>query len=186
MTPRQRVMDALQGGRPDRVPRLEIWIGEWFARRLGCDVAAAHALLGQDGVMLPDRRPATSHAWASGVDEWGRIWKDGLYVGGAVDSEEDLRRYSPAPGYAARLFDPVAVAAVRKAFPHHCLFHGAHIGPFTAGYMAMGFERFFVRLLEDRDFVRRLLARRSVGIRSPGGLAIMALDLEMRRRMRLQ
>jgi hypothetical protein len=154
-------MDALGGGRPDRVPRFEIWIGEWFARRIGCDVAAAHARLGQDGVMLPDRRPAGSCAWASGVDEWGRIWRNGIYAGGAVDTEGDLDRYSPPPEYAGQLFDPRAAAAARKAFPNHCLFYGTHIGPFMAGYMAMGFERFFVRLMENREFVRRLLARRT-------------------------
>ncbi len=39
--------------------------------------------------------------------------------------------------------------------------YGTHIGPFTAAYMAMGLERFFLRLHDDLVFVRRLLAART-------------------------
>jgi uroporphyrinogen decarboxylase len=41
------------------------------------------------------------------------------------------------------------------------LIYGSHIGPFTAGFMAMGFERFFLRLVDDPAFVRQLLEART-------------------------
>ena len=65
--------------------------------------------------MLPSRRPPGSRAWGDGVDEWGRIWRGGLYVGGAVDTLADLTAWSPPLDYAAELFDPQTAAATRKA-----------------------------------------------------------------------
>jgi uroporphyrinogen decarboxylase len=50
---------------------------------------------------------------------------------------------------------------VRAAHPDHCLIVGTHIGPFTAAYMAMGVERFFVRLVDNPAFVRQLLEART-------------------------
>jgi len=95
------------------------------------------------------------------VDEWGRIWKDGMYVDGVVDTIEDLRQYSPQLDYVDPFFDSHAVNKVKNLSPDHCLIYGTHVGPFTAGYMAMGFERFFVRLLDNLAFVHTLLEIRT-------------------------
>ena len=65
------------------------------------DPYSAYADLGQDAVLLPSQTPDGSNAWRSGVDEWGRVWRDGLYVTGVVDSPADLARYNPPPSYAA-------------------------------------------------------------------------------------
>ncbi len=46
-------------------------------------------------------------------------------------------------------------------YPEHCLIFGSHIGPFTASYMAMGFERFFIRLVDDVALVSHLLEKRT-------------------------
>ena len=44
----------------------------------------------------------------------------------------------------------------------HCHIFGTHeLGPLTAAYMAMGFEQFFLRLVDDPAFVHRLLANRT-------------------------
>ena len=72
----------------------------------------------------------------------GRIWRDGAYVGGAFETVDDVRHYSPSPDEAVKRFDGDVVRQARFAYPDHCLIFGTHIGPFTAGYMAMGFERF--------------------------------------------
>jgi uroporphyrinogen decarboxylase len=161
MKPRERVFAALRHERADRVPRFEVWI-DAFVDELGSgDLARAYVRAGQDGVIVPSQAPAQSHAWRDGVDEWGRVWRDGMYAGGVVKSEADLERYRTPPAYAASFFDPGQVARVRARYPDHCLFYGTHVGPFTAAYMAMGFERFFTRLLDDRGFVHRLLADRT-------------------------
>jgi uroporphyrinogen decarboxylase len=112
-------------------------------------------------MMMPTRSPLSSNAWKDGVDEWGRVWKNGTYAGGVLDTESDLRQYSPPLTYAREFFDEDEVREVRKRYPDHCLIFGSHIGPFTAAYMAMGFTRFFTRLTRDRRFVQALLERRT-------------------------
>jgi len=89
--PRERVLVALQHQKPDRVPRFEIWIDARLDELGQTDVPSAHVNLGQDCIMLPSQTPAGSNAWKDGVDEWGRIWKNGMYVDGVVDTGADLR-----------------------------------------------------------------------------------------------
>jgi uroporphyrinogen decarboxylase len=161
MTPRERVVAALHHQPTDRVPRFEIWIDAFVDRLGGGDAARAYVDQGQDGVLLPSVTPAESHAWRTGTDEWGRVWRDGMYITGVVDTAADLAHYSPPADYADRLFDPAAADAVRRAYPDHCLFFGTHVGPLTAAYLAMGFERFFLRLTDDPAFVHALLAART-------------------------
>jgi len=159
--PRERVFAALQHRQPDRVPRFEIWI-DVPPETLGQDdPASAYVNLGQDCVMMPTCNPPQSNAWRDGVDEWGRVWRDGTFVDGVVDTIADLERYSPPLSYVEQLFDEESIREVRERYPDHCLIFGTHIGPFTAGFMAMGFERFFLRLVEDPAFVHRLLEART-------------------------
>jgi len=161
MKPRERVFATLQHRETDRPPRFEIWIDALLDELGQDDPQAAYVNLGQDCVMMPSHRPAGSNAWREGVDKWGRRWKGGMYVDGAVDTEVDLRRYSPPLDYAEQFFDEDKVKETRNRYPDHCLIYGTHVGPFTAGYMAMGFERFFVRLVDDPTFVRKLLEART-------------------------
>ena len=161
MKPRERVMAALAHQVPDRVPRFEIWIDGLLVELGLTDIPSAHVNLGQDCVMIPTQTPAGSNAWQTGVDEWGRVWKEGMYASGVVDTQEDLERYSHPPSYAREHFDDALVRAVQARYPEHCHIYGSHIGPLTAGYMAMGFERFFLRLADDPAFVHKLLADRT-------------------------
>jgi uroporphyrinogen decarboxylase len=161
MNSRQRVLAALNHQIPDRIPRFEVWIDALYTELGLSDPYSAYAELGQDGVLLPSRAPVESNAWKSGVDEWGRVWKDGLYQGGVLESSADLSRYSPPPAYAERFFDPVHTAQVRADFPEHCLFFGTHIGPFMNAYMAMGLERFCLRIAEDPAFIHALMEART-------------------------
>ncbi len=161
MTPRERVLAALHHEVSDQVPRFEIWIDACY-EALGCaDPVGVYAAAGQDCVMMPSRSLPGSNAWGTGVDEWGRIWRDGTYVGGAVETLDDLRRYSPPLDDAVNRFGNDDVRQVRAAYPDHCLIFGTHIGPFTAAYMAMGFERFFLRLMDDPGFIQRILVART-------------------------
>ncbi len=162
MTPRERVMSALQHQQPDRVPRFEIWIDALLGELGQPDIPSAHVNLGQDCVMMPTRRPPGSNAWRTGLDEWGRVWKEGMYAGGVLDSEEDLERYSQPVSFADQYFAPQQIRETRARFPDHCLIYGSHdIGPLTSSYMAMGFERFFLRLFDDPLFVHKVLANRT-------------------------
>jgi uroporphyrinogen decarboxylase len=161
MKPRERVFAALEHEQPDRVPRFEIWIDAFVDELGGSDSAAAYAGAGQDGILIPSQTPPQSNAWRDGVDEWGCVWQEGMYAGGVVEDEADLERYRRPPEYAEAFFDRSQVAQVRARYPDHCFFYGTHAGPFTAAYMAMGFERFFTRLVDEPAFVHRLLADRT-------------------------
>jgi len=161
MTSRERVLAALEHRMPDRVPRFEIWIDDLLVELGEDDPAAAYVNLGQDSLMLPTINPPESNAWREGVDEWGRVWRDGMFVEGVVDTAADLERYSPPLEHVEEFFDADRIREVRDAHPDHCLIFGTHIGPLTAGYMAMGFEGSFLRLFDDPAFVRRLLEVRS-------------------------
>ena len=161
MKPRERVFAALQRQEPDRVPRFEIWIGALLDELGQDDPASAYANLGQDCVMMPTHNPPESNSWRNGIDEWGRVWKGGMFVDGAVDTLADLEKYSPPLDYVEQLYDGHRSREIRESYPDHCLIFGTHIGPFTAGFMAMGFERFFLRFVEDPAFVHRLLEART-------------------------
>jgi uroporphyrinogen decarboxylase len=161
MTPRERIYAALRHKSTDRVPRGEIWIDALW-HELGFESRIeAYVKTGQDWILLPQSYPESSNAWKTGIDEWGREWKDGGYVAGVIDNEEDLRQYSPDLDYSEQLFKADTIEDIRRRFPDHCLMYGTHIGPFTAAYMGMGFKRFFLRIVDDLHFVRDLLAERT-------------------------
>jgi uroporphyrinogen decarboxylase len=159
--PRERVFAALERRETDRIPRFEIWIDALLGELGQSDVPSAHANLGQDGVMLPSHIPPGSNAWRDGLDEFGRVWARGMYVSGVVDTDADLERYTPPLDYVDAHFDAGRAGEVKARYPDHCLIFGTHIGPFTAGYMAMGFERFFTRLIQDPAYAHRLLEVRT-------------------------
>lgn len=162
MKPRERVLKALEHEEPDKVPRFEIWINDDMVAELGYeDTQSAHVKLGLDCVMIPTQTPTGSNYWRNGLDEWGQVWKNGIYADGAVRTEADLERYSPPIDYVNEFFDAKPVEETMARYQDHCFIYGSHIGPFTMGYMAMGFERFFKSLRQNRKLVRKLLEARA-------------------------
>jgi uroporphyrinogen decarboxylase len=162
MKPRERVLTAISHREPDAVPRFEIWINDEIVSELGYgDLQNTHAKLGLDCIMIPTRIPAGSNYWKDGLDEFGQIWKDGVYVDGVVDSEADIRRYRPPLEYARKFFEVDKTKKVMKRYPDHFFIYGSHIGPFTMGYMGMGFKRFFLDLHERPELVQELLEART-------------------------
>jgi uroporphyrinogen decarboxylase len=162
MKPRERVFEALAHREPDRVPMFEIWIEDDVVSELGYeDLPSAHVGLGLDCIMISDQTPEGSNAWGTGLDEWGRIWEKGIYVNGVVKTEADLERHSTPLDYANEFFDPDKVKGVMERYPDHCYIYGSHFGPFTMGYLSMGFQDFFLSLIERPDFVHKLLEART-------------------------
>jgi len=159
--PRDRVWAVLQHKIPDRVPRFEIWIDGLLAELGEPDAAAVYRHLGQDCLLLPGGRLPGSNAWCNGIDEWGCRWHDGTYLSGVVNSWPDLVQFSPPVELATRAFDAQQIEIIRARFPHQCHVFGTHIGPFTAAYMAMGMQEFFLRIADDPAFVQELLERRT-------------------------
>lgn len=161
MKPRDRIFAALSHEIPDRIPRFEIWI-DALVEELGQeDEPSTYVNMGQDCVMMPTQSPEGSNAWKSGIDEFGRVWQEGYYTKGVVDSKVSLQRYSPPLEYALEFFDQLAVKSVQQRFPDHFHIFGTHVGPFTAAYMAMGFEAFFTTLIQNPPFIHALLDHRT-------------------------
>ena len=161
MKPRERVIAVLKGEIPDRVPRFEIWIDALLEEMGQPDMPTAHAAFGQDSIMMPTHIPGESNAWKNGTDEWGRVWKDGMYVSGVLKSTTDLARFSVPVTAAEKFFDKGEISAIRQGFPDHLIMYGSHLGPFMAAYMAMGFERFFTSLFDNPSLVHRVLEDRT-------------------------
>ena len=158
MTPKERVLATLAGRIPDRVPRFEVWIDALWRELDFEDPVDAYPGLGQDAIMVPS---SAQIGGRDGIDEFGRIWSAGAYRDGAVDTVEDLARFSPPLERAAGAFDTERVSAVRSKYPDHLLMYGSHCGPFTASYLSMGLTKFFLRLADDPAFVERLLELRT-------------------------
>ena len=115
MKPRRRVLSALQHQQPERVPRFEIWI-DALSDELGQDdPAGAYVNLEQDCVMMPTRVPPESNAWRNGVDEWGRVWQDGTYTDGVVETDADRERYRPPLDRVDQLYGCDRVRVVRES-----------------------------------------------------------------------
>ena len=161
MNSRDRILSTLNHQTPDRTPRFEVWIDALHAELGASDPYQAYAELGQDAVLMPAESLPESNAWKTGVDEWGRVWNDGQYTGGVLDTAADLQHYSPPISLAQHLFDPQRISALRAQYSEHCLFYGTHIGPFMNSYMAMGLERFCMRLADDPGFIHALMHART-------------------------
>ena len=172
MNSRERIFAVLNHQLPDRVPRFEVWIDAMFEELGIADSLSAHAELGQDAVLLPWQSPPESNAWKTGLDEWGRVWQDGTYQTGVVNTGADLERFQTPAVYAERFFERRRVEALRARCPEHCLFFGTHIGPFMNSYMSMGPQRFFLRTMEDPAFIHALMEIRTQWCLAVFGMAV--------------
>jgi uroporphyrinogen decarboxylase len=161
MKPYQRVRAVLEGKKPDRTPRFEIWIDALYQELGVLDPVSVHPELGQDCLLIPAQNPPTSRAWGNGLDEFGRIWKDGMYCDGAVKDFNDLKRFTPSEQYALQYFDRKIILSLKSRYPDHFPFFGTHIGPFMGAYMCMGMEKMFRALKKEPDLVRAVLETRT-------------------------
>lgn len=160
MKSRERVKAVLDGEIPDRIPRFEVWIDALYDE-LGVSAPQfAHPELGQDVVMIPSKIPAGSRAWSDGCDEFGRIWKNGIYIDGALKTAEDFRKFTPSTSYASQFLDEEQALELKLRYPDHFTFFGTHIGPFMSTYMAMGMQHMFRLLRNDLSLVKAVLETR--------------------------
>lgn len=160
MNARERVHAVLERQTPDRIPRFEVWIDGLFDELGVTDPYRAYAELGQDAILMPSQTPPTSNAWKDGIDEFGRVWKQGMYVTGALQTPADLATFTPPLTDAERFFDATRVAQLCADYPEHAIFFGTHIGPFMGAYMAMGMEGMFLTYQEDQPFVHAVMETR--------------------------
>lgn len=182
MTSKERVLATLEGEVPDRVPCLTFGIDPKLMKHIGGgSVSRTYDELGLDiyplfcqnwcqGVGLnasmsreiaPDQQTAggTYGGW-NGIDEFGREWKRGSYVGGVVRTQEDIERYVPELILDQRM-DPIKSRAAIAKRPDKAFSLISHTGPFGLTLESIGFEEFFYVYMDDRAFVEKLLWART-------------------------
>ncbi len=166
MTSRERVLMALRGQVPDRVPYCEIGVDRALAHRLlgwpGVESQAANlesnpytvdeikaiaATLKMDNIYYVLRAPVYAEKRA-GLD--GRLF----YGEGLIRSEADLAKIQLPDPYDDALYAEARAFAAQKG--DYAAFFITRIGPFPA-WLSMGLENFCFSLYENRPFVERVL-----------------------------
>ena len=182
MTSRQRVLETMEHRIPDRVPLFTQGLDPIFIKELG-DGNAYRALEALDVDIFPIRsmvwcegRPLFASlkeelppemelsggffgGW-DGVDEFGRIWKQGSYLGGMVKTEEDIEKYVPPLRLEERT-NPEQAKAIMEKFSHKAFTLSSHTGPFGMTMESMGQVEFCLAFKDNREFVRRHLQART-------------------------
>ncbi|MBW1921828.1 MAG: hypothetical protein JRI81_16655, partial [Deltaproteobacteria bacterium] len=182
MTSKERVLATLAGTIPDRVPVLTFGIDPKIIKILGDgNIEKTIEILGLDvypiysqnwckGVPLsaglsreiPDDMQTSGGVYGGwdGVDEFGRIWKKGSYVGGALKTEEDIERYVPELKLEQRT-DPARTRGLIEKHPDKAFCLSTHTGPFGLTMESIGFENFFYFFMDNREFIKDLLWART-------------------------
>jgi uroporphyrinogen decarboxylase len=182
MTSRERVMTTIRHQQPDRVPLYAFSVDPKIIRALGDgNPLKAFDMLGLDsfpiraqnwcqGVPLlaslvmeiPEDMQTGGGAFGGwdGIDEFGRVWKRGSYVGGDLRTWEDLEKYIPPLKLEERT-PPEVMRKYQEVYPHKAHVLNMHSGPFGLTMESMGFEDFFYTLSDDRDLVQEVITRRT-------------------------
>jgi len=182
MTSKERVLAAFNGQIPDQVPVLTFGIDPKFITKLGAGTLAktfetlgldVHPIYSQNwcqGIPLsaslsrdvPEEMQTSGGTFGGwdGIDEFGRIWKRGSYVGGVIRTEEDIEQYVPDLKLEERT-DPVRTKSIINKRPDKCFALITHTGPFGLSMESIGFEEFFYMFVDNRAFVEKLIWKRT-------------------------
>jgi len=182
MTSKERILKTLDGRIPDRVPMLTFGIDTKFIKGLGggsfertlevlgldvypiysqnwCQGEKLSAGLSKDVPEAMQTAGGTYAGW-NGVDEFGRLWKKGSYVGGVIRTREDIERYVPELRLEERT-DPKKTRALIQRHPEKAFGLCSHTGPFGLTLESIGFEDFFYLYMDDRELIKKLLWERT-------------------------
>ncbi|MHA2224184.1 MAG: uroporphyrinogen decarboxylase family protein [Candidatus Hodarchaeales archaeon] len=159
MNSRERILSVFQRDKPDRVPLFEAWIESEIVSKLGRDTYIAREKLGIDSLPLGSY-PKNTNAYRHGKDEWGRIFKNGHFAGGMIESYSDLEKYTPPISHAQDWFSNKQIMKVKKNYGEEYAFNFAwHDCSLGLTYMRMGFVNFFSSLFENPELVRAVIEK---------------------------
>ncbi len=159
MDPRERVLTTFQHKEPDRVPLFEAWIESEILEALGGSTYRARERLGLDCLPLGWYPTGKTHAYGNGIDEWGRIFKNGQYGGGVVKTQEDLEEYTAPATHAQDWFLPDKVKAIKNKYEEYAFFFAWHDCSLGLAYLSMGIENFLFSLYDQPEFVKAVIER---------------------------
>lgn len=182
ITSRERVLKTIKHQIPDRVPLFTLGLDPIFIKEFGGG-SPYRALKALNVDIFPIR----SMAWCQdkpqlaslreeippemllsggffggwdGVDEFGRIWKQGSYLGGMVKTEEDIEKYVPPLRLEERT-DPAQTRAVMEKYSDKAFALSSHTGPFGMAMESMGQVEFCLAYMDNRELVRKHLRART-------------------------
>ncbi|MHA2296746.1 MAG: uroporphyrinogen decarboxylase family protein [Candidatus Hodarchaeales archaeon] len=159
MNSKERVITAFQHQEPDKVPLLEVWIESTILRALDGDHYSVRERLGIDCLPLGDH-PKNTKAYGHGIDEWGRVFKDGHYVDGLVKNLEDLEKFTPPLSHAEDWFPSDEIKNIKKTRGEdYALYFAWHDISLGLTYLSMGFETFFRSIYEQSELVEQVIER---------------------------
>lgn len=183
LSSRERVAACMRHEEADRVPLFAFSIDPKFIRALGegNPLKTSEALAldtysiraqswcgnmplapSLQNIHVPEEYQTGGGVFAGwhGIDEHGRIWERGSYVGGALKIWDDIEKYVPALRLEERT-PPEFMKSYKQRFPDKAYSLNIHLGPFGLTMESMGFEHFFYMLYDDRELVREVLKQRT-------------------------
>lgn len=176
MNSRERVLTTVNHKEPDRVPLFFNALDAKFVRAIGQgDMVETWKRLGVDVFVTgrtawcegkpsglgysPDPPPPEEslggaiYAGWNGIDEFGRRWEHGRYVGGAVATREDLRRYSPELRLSER-FNRAMIEDWKRNYPDYPYALFSHTGPLGLTIECLGLIEFCYALYDQRALIQ--------------------------------
>jgi uroporphyrinogen decarboxylase len=161
MNSRERVLKTFQFQEPDRVPLFEAWIETEIMDLIGeGSPYKTREILGLDCFPVAVGHPKITNAWRTGIDEWGRVFKNGWYVRGMVQSIDDLEKYTPPLEYAEAWFPKKITKFSKNTYGEsHALYYASHDACLGLSYMSMGMDKFFIAVHKDPELVEALMER---------------------------
>jgi uroporphyrinogen decarboxylase len=176
MNSRERVFTTINHKEPDRVPLFFNAIDAKLMRALGTGTTAEiWKRLGIDtfvigrtawcegqpsGLGYSPNPPAPEeslggclYAGWNGVDEYGRAWKHGRYVGGVVATREDLHKFSPELKTKER-YNQAIIEDWKKNYPDHARALFSHTGPLGLTIESFGLIQFCYALFDKRALIQ--------------------------------
>lgn len=158
MNSRERVLTALRGARPDRIPVVEFVIDPkvWKALAPGArDMAEAMDRIGYDGVGCGARFDRIEE-WAGGryKDEWGVLYQAGPEavahpLEGPIHTWEDAQAYTPPDPHAPHRLGALPDIVARYKGKRAICFH--HRAAFMWSVYLMGMENLLIAFLDHPD-----------------------------------
>jgi uroporphyrinogen decarboxylase len=161
MNSRERVLTTFKFKEPDRVPLFEAWIETEIMEAIGGgDPYKTREILDLDCLPIAVGHPKSTNAWRTGIDEWGRIFKDGWYIGGVIKNLKDLEKYTPSLEYVKAWYPEKIMKISKKKYREtHALYYASHDAALGLSYMSMGMDNFFIALHKDPELVEAVLER---------------------------
>ncbi len=176
MNSRKRVFTTLSHKEPDRVPLFFNNIDAKLVRAIGRgDIVETWKQLGVDIFVMPrktwcedspsglgyssnppppgDSLGGSGFAGWNGIDEFGRRWEHGRYVGGAVLTRKDLLDYSPGLKLQER-YNRAMLEDWKIRYPDHAYALSSHAGPLGLTIECMGFLQFCYSLFDQRALIQ--------------------------------